>query len=72
MCLRFVLFFTGLSLPADVGADILDLAETMITSSGLQYEPVSAASSPLFANVLLFSLFLTSVSPCLLFPIDNL
>ncbi|MED6253472.1 Endoplasmic reticulum-Golgi intermediate compartment protein 2 [Ataeniobius toweri] len=24
-----------------VGADILDLAETMITSNGLQYEPVS-------------------------------
>lgn len=28
---------------ADVGADILDLAETMITSSGLQYEPVREA-----------------------------
>lgn len=28
---------------ADVGADILDLAETMITSNGLQYEPVSEA-----------------------------
>ena len=26
---------------ADVGADILDLAETMIMSSSLQYEPVS-------------------------------
>lgn len=30
-----------LSVFADVGADILDLAETMITSNGLQYEPVS-------------------------------
>lgn len=29
----------------DVGADILDMAETMITSNGLQYEPVSTASS---------------------------
>uniref|UniRef100_A0A8C4HQG9 Endoplasmic reticulum-Golgi intermediate compartment protein n=1 Tax=Dicentrarchus labrax TaxID=13489 RepID=A0A8C4HQG9_DICLA len=29
-----------------VGADILDLAETMITSNGLQYEPVSKATSP--------------------------
>lgn len=28
---------------ADVGADILDLAETMITSNGLQYEPVREA-----------------------------
>ena len=26
---------------SDVGADILDLAETMITSNGLRYEPVS-------------------------------
>ena len=25
----------------DVGADILDLAETMIMSNGLKYEPVS-------------------------------
>lgn len=32
-----------LSLIVDVGADILDLAETMITSNGLQYEPVSQA-----------------------------
>lgn len=30
-----------MSTTADVGADILDLAETMITSNGLQYEPVS-------------------------------
>uniref|UniRef100_A0A8C3AXH5 Endoplasmic reticulum-Golgi intermediate compartment protein n=1 Tax=Cyclopterus lumpus TaxID=8103 RepID=A0A8C3AXH5_CYCLU len=29
-----------MSVIADIGADILDLAETMITSSGLQYEPV--------------------------------
>lgn len=28
---------------ADIGADILDLAETMITSNGLQYEPVREA-----------------------------
>lgn len=33
----------SLSVIADVGADILDLAETMITSNGLQYEPVSEA-----------------------------
>lgn len=32
-----------MSTTADVGADILDLAETMITSNGLQYEPVSKA-----------------------------
>ena len=28
------------SVVSDVGADILDLAETMITSNGLTYEPV--------------------------------
>lgn len=32
----------------DVGADILDLAEAMITSNGLQYEPVSDAYSLYF------------------------
>lgn len=26
---------------ADVGADVLDLAETMVASDGLKYEPVS-------------------------------
>lgn len=26
---------------SDVGADVLDLAETMVASDGLQYEPVS-------------------------------
>lgn len=26
---------------ADIGADVLDLAETMIASDGLKYEPVS-------------------------------
>lgn len=44
-----------LSVSADVGADILDLAETMITSSGLQYEPVSGTSSA-FLLILLFFL----------------
>lgn len=28
---------------ADVGADVLDLAETMVASDGLKYEPVSNA-----------------------------
>lgn len=28
-------------LNADVGADVLDLAETMVASDGLKYEPVS-------------------------------
>lgn len=26
---------------ADIGADVLDLAETMVASDGLKYEPVS-------------------------------
>lgn len=26
---------------SDVGADVLDLAETMVASDGLKYEPVS-------------------------------
>lgn len=39
---------------ADVGADILDLAETMITSDGLQYEPVSKRVS--FNNEVAFHL----------------
>lgn len=47
------------SISADVGADILDLAETMITSSSLQYEPVSEASNPLrlchFLQIFFFS-----------------
>lgn len=30
-------------LNADVGADVLDLAETMVASDGLKYEPVSNA-----------------------------
>uniref|UniRef100_A0AAX7SQ15 Endoplasmic reticulum-Golgi intermediate compartment protein n=1 Tax=Astatotilapia calliptera TaxID=8154 RepID=A0AAX7SQ15_ASTCA len=34
------------SLIVDVGADILDLAETMITSNGLQYEPVIFELTP--------------------------
>lgn len=41
---------------ADVGADILDLAETMITSNGLQYEPVSKASNGL-KNFFIFIAF---------------
>ena len=32
---------SGDGLISDVGADILDLAETMIMSNGLKYEPVS-------------------------------
>lgn len=28
-------------LNADIGADVLDLAETMVASDGLKYEPVS-------------------------------
>lgn len=28
-------------LNADIGADVLDLAETMVASDGLTYEPVS-------------------------------
>lgn len=43
------------SMSADVGADILDLAETMITSSSLQYEPVSEASNP--CGCVIFSYF---------------
>lgn len=27
---------------SDVGADVLDLAETMVASDGLKYEPVSS------------------------------
>lgn len=27
---------------ADIGADVLDLAETMVASDGLKYEPVSS------------------------------
>lgn len=34
-----LLFFTLCIL--DVGADVLDLAETMVASDGLKYEPVS-------------------------------
>lgn len=46
----------------DVGADILDLAETMITSNGLQYEPVRDAhpythTPPVFGSFLSFSCF---------------
>lgn len=55
-------------MPADVGADILDLAETMITSNGLQYEPVSKASNGFKKNIyfhcfsqpLFFSLYVCS------------
>ena len=28
----------------DIGADVLDLAETMVASDGLKYEPVSLSS----------------------------
>lgn len=28
----------------DIGADVLDLAETMVSSDGLKYEPVSMSS----------------------------
>lgn len=28
----------------DIGADVLDLAETMVASDGLKYEPVSTNS----------------------------
>lgn len=34
----FMLFVWSI---ADVGADVLDLAETMVASDGLKYEPVS-------------------------------
>uniref|UniRef100_A0A672G3V7 Endoplasmic reticulum-Golgi intermediate compartment protein n=1 Tax=Salarias fasciatus TaxID=181472 RepID=A0A672G3V7_SALFA len=37
---------TSASGGTDVGADILDLAETMITSNGLQYEPVIYELTP--------------------------
>lgn len=39
-----------MSVTADVGADILDLAETMITSNGLLYEPVSKARPQTLAH----------------------
>lgn len=32
-------------LGADIGADVLDLAETMVASDGLKYEPVSVSAS---------------------------
>ncbi len=32
-------------LNADIGADVLDLAETMVASDGLKYEPVSMSAS---------------------------
>lgn len=47
-------------MPADVGADILDLAETMITSNGLQYEPVSKASNGLKKKYIFSLLFTTA------------
>lgn len=47
-------------MPADVGADILDLAEIMITSNGLQYEPVSKASNGLKKKKIFTLLFTTA------------
>uniref|UniRef100_A0A8C7PXQ5 Endoplasmic reticulum-Golgi intermediate compartment protein n=1 Tax=Oncorhynchus mykiss TaxID=8022 RepID=A0A8C7PXQ5_ONCMY len=41
-----------------VGADILDLAETMITSNGIQYEPVSRSLSILLHTNRLWTLLL--------------
>lgn len=57
----FVLFMS-----ADVGADILDLAETMITSDGLQYEPVSKRVS-VKNEVMFHSIFKLFSSLCFLF-----
>lgn len=37
-------------LNADIGADVLDLAETMVASDGLKYEPVSMSSKIIFLN----------------------
>lgn len=39
--ISFILFFEFVSICLDVGADVLDLAETMVASDGLKYEPVS-------------------------------
>jgi hypothetical protein len=36
----------------DIGADVLDLAETMVASDGLNYEPVSRLLYRLYQNQL--------------------
>lgn len=35
----------------DVGADVLDLAETMVASDGLKYEPVSYERMLLYLKI---------------------
>lgn len=45
-------------LNADIGADVLDLAETMVASDGLKYEPVSYERLHCAIAIYLMSLYL--------------